>query len=89
MPVIDFVISGNRNVIKNPKRFLKYTDLTTETEHMWNLKSKVIPVINEATQIMSKTFRKYLNGIPGKQNINELQEAAILGTVHVLQKVLM
>jgi hypothetical protein len=33
------------NVIKKVKHILKYKDLTTETEHMWNVKTKVIQVI--------------------------------------------
>jgi hypothetical protein len=31
----------------------------------------------------------YLNNIPGKYDIKELQKTAILGTAHVFQKVLM
>jgi hypothetical protein len=31
----------------------------------------------------------YLSSIPGKHNIKELQKTAILGTVHILRKVLM
>ena len=36
-----------------------------------------------------KSIRKYLNYIPGKHDIKELQTAAILGTVRVLREVLM
>jgi hypothetical protein len=43
--LIDVAISGNRNVIKKEaKKILKYKDLTTEIQSMWNLKSKVTPV---------------------------------------------
>ena len=44
--LIDVAISGDRNVIKKEtKKILKYKDLTIEIEHMWNVKTKVIPVI--------------------------------------------
>jgi hypothetical protein len=48
----------------------------------------VIPVITGATGTISESFRKYLSNIPGKDKIKRLQKTAILGTVHILQKVL-
>ena len=57
---------------------------------MWNVKTKVIPVIIGATGTISKTFRKYVsNIIPGNHEVKELQKTAILGTAHILRKVLM
>jgi len=56
---------------------------------MWNVKTKVIPVIIGATGTISKSFRKYVSSIPGKHEIKELQKTAILGTAHILRKVLM
>jgi hypothetical protein len=35
------------------------------------MKTKVIPVIIGATGTVSKSFRKYLNNIPGKHDIKE------------------
>jgi hypothetical protein len=38
-------ISGDINMIKKEtEKILKYEDLTIETERMWNVKTKVIPV---------------------------------------------
>jgi hypothetical protein len=37
---------------------------------MWNVKTKVVPVIIGATGTTSKSFRKYLSSIPGKHDIN-------------------
>jgi len=87
--LIDVRISGDRNVIKNEaEKILKYKDLTIETQRMWNEKTKVIPVIIAATGTISKSFRKYVNNIPGNHEVKELQKTAILGTAHILQKVL-
>ena len=56
---------------------------------MWNVKTKMIPVIIEATGTISKSIRKYVSNIPGNHEVKELQKTAILGTAHVLRKVLM
>jgi len=82
----DIAISGDRNVIKKEaEKILKYKDLTTEIQCMWNVKTKVIPVIIGATGTISKSFRKYVSNIPGNHEIKELQKTAILGTAHVLR----
>ena len=88
--LIDVAISGDRNVIKKEaEKVLKYKDLTVEIQRMWNVKTKVIPVIIGATGTISKTFRKYVSNIPGNHEIKELQKTVILGTAHILKKVLM
>jgi hypothetical protein len=56
---------------------------------MWNVKPKVIPVIIGATGTVSQSLRKYVSNIPGKHEVKELQKTAILGTAHILRKVLM
>jgi hypothetical protein len=43
-------------VIKKETEILKYKDLTIEIQCMWNVKTKVIPVINGATGTVSKSF---------------------------------
>jgi len=88
--LIDVAISGDRNVIiKEAEKILKYKDLTIETQRMWIMKTKVIPVIIGATGTISKSFRKYVSNIPGKLEVKELQRTAILGTAHTLRKVIM
>jgi hypothetical protein len=88
--LIDVAISAHRNVInKEVEKIQKYKDLTIEIQRMWNVKTKVIPVIIGATGTISKSFRKYVSSIPGKHEVKELQKTAILGTAHILRKVLM
>ena len=55
---------------------------------MWKVKTWVIPVIIGATGTISKSFRKYISNIPGNHEVRELQKTAILGTTHILRKVL-
>ena len=88
--LIDVAISGDRNVIKKEaEKILKHKDLTIEIQRMWNVKTKVIPVIIGVTGIISKSFRKYMSNIPGNHEVKELHKTAILGTAHILRKVLM
>ena len=88
--LIDVAISGDRNVSKKEaEKILKYKDLTIEIQRMWNVKTNVIPVIIGATGTISKTFRKYVSNIPGNHEVKKLQKTAILGTAHILRKVLM
>jgi len=85
--LIDVAISGHRNVIKKEaEKILKYKDLTIEIQRMWNVKTKVIPVIRGA---ISKSFRKYVSNIPAKHEVNELHKTSILCTAHILRKLLL
>jgi hypothetical protein len=74
---------------KEAEKILKYKDLTIEIQRMWNVKTRVIPVITGATGTISKSFRKYANTIPGNREVKELHKTAMLGTAHILRKVLM
>jgi hypothetical protein len=56
---------------------------------MWNVKANAIPAIIGATGAISKSFRKYVSNTPGKHEVKVLQKGAILGTAHILRKVLM
>jgi len=56
---------------------------------MWNVKTKVMQVVIGATGNISESFRKYVSNIPGKHAVKELQQTAILGTAHILRKILM
>jgi hypothetical protein len=87
--LINVAIAGDRNVIKKEaEKILKYKYLAIETQRMWNVKTRVIPVIIGATGTISKSFRKYLSNIPGNHEVIELQKTAILSTAHILRKVL-
>jgi hypothetical protein len=54
-----------------------------------NVKTKVTTAIIGATGTISESFRKYLSSTPGKHEVKELQKTAMLGTAHILRKVLM
>jgi hypothetical protein len=46
---------------------------------MWNVKTRVIPVIIGATGTISKSFRKYVSTIPGNHEVKETTESCHIG----------
>ena len=46
----------------------------------------IIPVITEATRIVTKGLKKHLKAIPGKHSIDSPQKTAVLGTSHRVRK---
>ena len=82
-------ISADRNVVqKEAEKKLKYKSLCIEIQRMWNLKCTVIPAIIEPTGMVTRNLRKNLEAVPGKHSIDLLQKTAILGTSHIIRKVL-
>jgi len=55
---------------------------------MWSLKCRIIPVITGATGIVKRSLKTNLEAVPGKHSIDSLQKIAILGTSHIIRKVL-
>ena len=76
---MDAAVSGDRNVIKKEaEKILKYEDLITEIQSVWNLKAKMIPVIIGATGTISKSLRQYLNNKPGKYELRNYKQQPYL-----------
>ena len=73
---------------KEAENNLKYKDLTIEIQRVWKVQTRVIPVIIVANGTISESFRKYISNIPGNHEVKELQKTALLGTAHILRKVL-
>jgi hypothetical protein len=75
--LIDVAISGDRNVIKKEaEKILKYKDLTIEIQSMWDVKTRVIPVINRATGTISELLKKYVINVPGKRSSRAFLESS-------------
>lgn len=55
---------------------------------MWITKTDIIPVIVGALGTINKTMEQYVQKIPGIIDLHVIQKAALLGTVHILRKVL-
>ena len=82
-------IPVDRNAVqKEVGKKLKYKSLCIEVQRIWNLKCTIVPVIIGATEIVTRNLRKNLETVPGKHSIDSLQKTAILGTSHIIRKVL-
>jgi len=87
--LIDVAIPADRNVVqKEAEKNLKYKSLCIEIQRMWNLKCTIVPVIIGATGIVTRSLKKNLESVPGKHSIDSLQKTAVLGTSHIIRKVL-
>jgi len=68
---------------------VRFKSVTTTTTTTIIIRScTIIPVIIGATGIVTVGLRKNLEAIPGKLSIDSVQKTAILGTSHIVRKVL-
>jgi hypothetical protein len=81
-------IPADKCYAKGSGKEVKYRSLCIGIQQMWNLKCTIIPVITGATGIVTRSLRKNLETIPGKHSIDSLQKTSILGTSHIIRKVL-
>jgi hypothetical protein len=75
-------------VQKEAEKKLKYKNLGTQIQRMWKLKCTIVTIIIGATGIVTRSLRKNLEAVPGKHSIDSLQKTAVLGTAHIIRKVL-
>jgi hypothetical protein len=67
-------LPSDRNVIQESEKKLKYKNLSTEIQRMWNMKFFIIPGITGATGIVTEGLKKYLETIPEKHSTDSLQK---------------
>ena len=70
------------------EKLSKYKDLETEIEKMWGMNTTTIPVVLGDLGLVKKGMQKYINNIPGNISIQEAQKCVLLGTAHVLRRIL-
>ena len=82
-------VPSDRNTsVKVTEKLSKYKDLEIETNRMWGMRTETIPVITGALGAIKKGLETYLGRIPGQLSISELQKITLLGTAHILRRVL-
>jgi hypothetical protein len=74
-------------IIINGKE-VKIQEFMYRIQRMLNQKYTIIPVIIGVTGIVTRSLKKNLEAVPGKHSIDLLQKTAILGTSHIIRKVL-
>ena len=87
--LIEMAIPSDRNTPVNvAEKLSKYKYLEIEIAKMWGLRTITVPVVIGALGVVKEGIEKHIDKIPGKTNITELQKIALLGSIHILQKVL-
>ena len=87
--LIDMSVPSDKNVaVKEFDKLSKYKDLEIEIQKMWHLKTSVVPVIIGALGVVKKTTKSYLEKIPGKPLLQEIQKIVLTSTAHILRKTL-
>ena len=81
-------IPADKCCAKGSRKEVKIQEFMYLIKRMWNLKCTIIPIIIGATGIATRSLRKNLEAVPGKHPIDSLQKTAILGTSHIIRKVL-
>lgn len=87
--LIDVAIPDDHNImIKEAEKISKYKDLEIEIKRMWNTKASIVPVVIGTLGVVKAGLQKQLDVIPGKPTVFEAQKVALLGSAHILRKVL-
>ena len=82
------VPSENNTSLKVAEKISKYKDLEIEVNRMWGMRTTVVPIVIGALGLIKKGTEKFTNNVPGYISIPEIQKIALLGTAHILRKIL-
>ena len=88
--LVDVSIPADKRILdKEQEKITKYQDLRIELEHLWNKKTRIIPVVIGALGAISNHFHSYIKQLDlHRLNQYVLQKTAILGTAAILRRVL-
>ena len=87
--LLDVSIPSDRNTsLKTYEKISKYKDLEIEIEKTWKEKTKTVPIVIGSLGVINKSTEKYLDTLPIKIEIEELQKITLLGTANILRKAL-
>ena len=50
---------------------------------MWKLKTKVIPVVTGALGMIKKSIQNFVEQIPGKASLQEMEKIVLTSTAHM------
>ena len=83
------VPKGSRIDEKEAEKIDKYQELRIELERLWNMKTKIVPIVIGALGAISTQFKNHIDRLElNNINLIEIQKSVILGTASILRKVL-
>ncbi|XP_072176148.1 uncharacterized protein [Diadema setosum] len=87
--IVDVAVPGDSRVAEKEKEKIeKYQDLARELRCLWNMRTKVIPIVVGALGTTPKQLQRHLDDVGVPDRVQTLQKAALLGTARILRKVL-
>ncbi|KAJ8029456.1 hypothetical protein HOLleu_28849 [Holothuria leucospilota] len=87
--IIDVAIPLDKNIRgKEAEKTQKYQDLKLEIQKLWDVKAEVIPIVIGALGAVSTSLEGHLQRAPGEHDMRKLMKQAILGSAHILRRVL-
>ena len=86
---IDVTIPFDRNILtKEREKLSKYSDLKMECRKMWNMDIEIVPIVIGATGVVHRGLLRYIDKLSGDIRFEMLQKIVLLGTAHILRKLL-
>ena len=84
----DLVLVDKRAKEKEAEKVEKYQNLARELRRMWEVKTKVVPVVLGALGTVPLRLKGNLKGLGVDTSITLIQKSALLGSARILRKVL-
>ena len=87
--MLDVAVPADKNIsLKEFQKLSKDKHLEIEVTKMWKLKTKIIPVVIGALGMIKKGTQNFIDQVPGKPSLQEMQKIVLTSTAHILRKVL-
>ena len=87
--IIDFAVPGDSRIEeKETEKIEKYQDLRSESQKVWNVKMKIIPLVVGSLGAISKQFGNRLKESDITAEIGQFEKAVLLGAARILRKFL-
>ena len=85
--LIDNAVPRDDNIVdKHIEEVEKYQYLAIELKALWQLKEiAIVPIVVGCTGVVDKMFQKYIEKIPGKINIFEIQKIKFLESCYAVR----
>ena len=87
--IVDIAVPGDSNITqKESEKYEKYQDLAREIKRIWKTGTKVVSVVVGVLGSVSKKLAGHLEQLGIKDRTRTMQKSALLGSAHILRKVL-
>ena len=85
--IIDIACPADLNVeAKENEKVLKYISLKNELHRMWDCKVEIVPVVIGCQGVVTKSFKTYLELLPGCHSFKLMQRTTLFGSEVIMRK---